>query len=506
MSTFWNDYPEIKEKLIYVKNNMLEKSKSSEKYLDRSFEYLYSTGGKMLRPAFLIIGSLFIKEKLDEKKEKLIKDLASAIEMLHNATLVHDDIIDDSFLRRGKEAIHSKYSKEYAVYMGDYLFSESFLMLSNYDIPRDIIKHLAQGISTVCKAEMLQNHYRYDSKVSVEDYLKVISGKTAALFGISLSVGANQAGIDEDKTNKLYEIGNNIGIAFQITDDILDFTSNEQTLGKEVKSDIIKGYYTLPLLLAFQSNYKKAVKKEGYNFEHHNAMVKYNLSTTQAKLVIFTMLSIAILTGFSLFLLTDWFVLLIGIISFMTGILYSFGPIPISRMPLGEIFSGFFMGFVIFFLTVYINIFNTEIISISNEGFNIYLFINLKEFLVLFFVSFPLVITIANIMLANNTSDLEDDVVNNRFTLPYYLGKENALNLFKWMYYIAFIDIVILIILGILPLISLLILAVFIPVQKNIKKFKEKQTKKDTFVVSVQNHFLISFSFIATLLIQILFF
>jgi 1,4-dihydroxy-2-naphthoate octaprenyltransferase len=253
-------------------------------------------------------------------------------------------------------------------------------------------------------------------------------------------------------------------------------------------------------------DYKKAVKKEGYNFEAHNAIVKYNLSTTQAKITIFTMLAIAITTGLILFLLTDWFVLFIGVVSFITGILYSYGPIPISRMPLGEIFSGFFMGFVIFFLTVYINIFNTEIISISNEGFNIYLFINLKEFLVLFFVSFPLVITIANIMLANNTSDLEDDVVNNRFTLPYYLGKENALNLFKWMYYIAFIDIVILIILGILPLISLLILAVFIPVQKNIKKFKEKQTKKDTFVVSVQNHFLISFSFIATLLIQILFF
>ena len=175
-------------------------------------------------------------------------------------------------------------------------------------------------------------------------------------------------------------------------------------------------------------------------------------------------------------------------------------------MPLGEIFSGFFMGFVIFFLTVYINIFNTEIISISNEGFNIYLFLNLKEFLVLFFVSLPLVITIANIMLANNTSDLEDDVVNNRFTLPYYLGKENALNLFKWLYYIAFIDIVILTALGILPWISILILLVFIPVRKNIKKFEEKQTKKDTFVVSVQNHFLISFSFIATLLIQILLF
>ncbi len=164
------------------------------------------------------------------------------------------------------------------------------------------------------------------------------------------------------------------------------------------------------------------------------------------------------------------------------------------------------MGFVIFFLTVYINIFNTEIISISNEGFNVYLFVNLKEFLVLFFVSFPLVITIANIMLANNTSDLEDDIVNNRFTLPYYLGRSNALKLFKWLYYTAFIDIIVLIILGILPLISLLILAVFIPVQKNIKKFQEKQTKKDTFVVSVQNHFLISFSFIATLLIQILFF
>jgi 1,4-dihydroxy-2-naphthoate octaprenyltransferase len=253
-------------------------------------------------------------------------------------------------------------------------------------------------------------------------------------------------------------------------------------------------------------DYKKAIKKEGYNFETHNAIVKYNLSTTQAKITIFTMLAIAITTGLILFLLTDWFVLFIGVVSFITGILYSYGPIPISRMPLGEIFSGFFMGFVIFFLTVYINIFNTEIISISNEGFNIYLFLNLKEFLVLFFVSFPLVITIANIMLANNTSDLEDDVVNNRFTLPYYLGKENALNLFKWLYYIAFIDIVILTALGILPWISILILLVFIPVQKNIKKFEEKQTKKDTFVVSVQNHFLISFSFIATLLIQILLF
>lgn len=253
-------------------------------------------------------------------------------------------------------------------------------------------------------------------------------------------------------------------------------------------------------------DYKKAVKKEGYNFEHHNAIVKYNISTTQAKITIFLMLVIAIVTGFSLFLLTDWFVLFIGIISFITGILYSYGPIPISRMPLGEVFSGFFMGFVIFFLTVYINMFNTEIISISNEGFNIYLFINLKEFLILFFVSLPLVITIANIMLANNISDLEDDIVNNRFTLPYYLGKSTALNLFKWSYYIAFIDITILIILGFLPLISLLILTVFISVNKNIKKFEEKQTKKDTFVVSVQNHFLISFSFIATLLIQILFF
>ncbi len=256
MSKFWNEYPEIEEKLIYVKKNMLEVSKSSEKYLDRSFEYLYSTGGKMLRPAFIFIGSLFQNEEISEEKEKLIKDIATAIEMLHTATLVHDDIIDDSFLRRGKEAVHSKYSKEYAVYMGDYLFSECFLMLSDYDIPRDIMKNLAKGISKVCKAEMLQNHYRYDSKVSIDDYLQVISGKTAALFGISLSIGANEAGLNEELTNKLYEIGNNIGIAFQITDDILDFTSDEKTLGKDVKSDILQGYYTLPLLLAFQSDYK----------------------------------------------------------------------------------------------------------------------------------------------------------------------------------------------------------------------------------------------------------
>jgi heptaprenyl diphosphate synthase len=163
-------------------------------------------------------------------------------------------------LRRGKEAIHSKYSKEHAVYMGDFLFSECFLMLSNLEIPKEVVIKLAEGISTICKAEMLQNYYRYDFNVTDEQYLKIISGKTAVLFGISLSIGAAQLDFDEEELKKIFNIGFNVGMAFQITDDILDFISEESVIGKDVKSDILKGYYTLPIILSFNTEYKNEIK------------------------------------------------------------------------------------------------------------------------------------------------------------------------------------------------------------------------------------------------------
>lgn len=253
------------------------------------------------------------------------------------------------------------------------------------------------------------------------------------------------------------------------------------------------------------SDYKKALKKEGYNYENHNAIVKYKLSTKQALISIFFLFSVAVFSGLILFFLTDLFVLLIGVISFSVGIAYSWGPIPISRMPLGEIFSGLFMGFVIFLLSVYINIFHLDIISLNIIDFELNLILNIKEFLVLFFVSIPMIITIANIMLANNICDLKDDVINKRFTLPFYIGTKNSLKLFKTLYILLYINLFILIIMNIFPIAGLIIVLSIIPLTKNIKKFEKMQLKQETFVFSVKNHFIISILMIISVFLSILF-
>ena len=190
---------------------------------------------------------------------------------------------------------------------------------------------------------------------------------------------------------------------------------------------------------------------------------------------------------------------------FTIGIFYSFGPIPISRTPFGEIFSGVTMGFFITFLAVYIHIFDKEILNISILEGNLKLIINLKVIMSIFIISIPLIVGIANIMLANNICDMEDDFINRRFTLPIYIGKENALNIFKYLYYIGFVGIIIGVILKVLPITSLLVLLVFIPINKNIKLFYTVQSKKDTFVLAVKNFVLLNVTYIFTILLGILF-
>ena len=163
------------------------------------------------------------------------------------------------------------------------------------------------------------------------------------------------------------------------------------------------------------------------------------------------------------------------------------------------------MGFFITFLAVYIHIFDKEILNISILEGNLKLIINLKVIMSIFIISIPLIVGIANIMLANNICDMEDDFINRRFTLPIYIGKENALNIFKYLYYIGFVGIIIGVILKVLPITSLLVLLVFIPINKNIKLFYTVQSKKDTFVLAVKNFVLLNVTYIFTILLGILF-
>ena len=247
-------------------------------------------------------------------------------------------------------------------------------------------------------------------------------------------------------------------------------------------------------------DYKKANKTYGYGYEQHNAIVSYNLKETTVIAVIAILLAIAFTFGILLYLNTTPLVLIIGAISFAVGILYSFGPIPISRMPLGEIFSGFFMGFVIIFLSIYIHIIDINLFGFSIDNYMLNINVEMRELAVIFLVALPATLGIANIMLANNICDMEDDLINKRYTLPIYIGKDRALTLFKSLYYIAFIDIAVLLMLGILPYIASLALLTIIAVKKNIDSFMKLQTKKDTFILAVKNFIIINISLLALLL------
>lgn len=247
-------------------------------------------------------------------------------------------------------------------------------------------------------------------------------------------------------------------------------------------------------------DYKKAFKNHLNNNDIHGGVKE-----STALGIIFILLSLAISFGILLTLNTNVMVLLIGIISFLAGILYTYGPIPISRTPLGEIFSGIFMGFIILFLSVYIHIFDKNIVSFMYANNMLTFNINIIEVFYIFLISIPTMCGIANIMLANNICDVEEDIVNNRFTLPHYLGVKNALKLFRMLYYIGYLDIIILVILKVSPILSLLVLLTIIPLNKNIRLFNQKHIKSETFVYSVKNFAMINITHILSVAVALIF-
>ena len=252
-------------------------------------------------------------------------------------------------------------------------------------------------------------------------------------------------------------------------------------------------------------DHMKAIKKEGFGYEEHNALGRDKLNPKLVLKVIIGMLIISTVLGVVLFLNTDLTVLLVGMICFGIGILYSFGPIPISRTPFGEIFSGLTMGGLITFLAVYVHIYDQGVIvlNLTKEFFNIS--VNLQVIVSIIIISIPAIAGIANIMLANNICDMEEDIVNRRYTLPIYIGKAAALQVFKWNYYIGFISIIVGVVIGVLPFISLLTLIALKTVHKNIKDFFNLQFKGKTFVLAVKNFVIMNVFYIITIFIGCIF-
>ncbi|HEX2925452.1 MAG TPA: UbiA family prenyltransferase [Ruminiclostridium sp.] len=205
-----------------------------------------------------------------------------------------------------------------------------------------------------------------------------------------------------------------------------------------------------------------------------------------ALIIIFAMLEISTFLGIYLAYMSDVVVLLIGTACFLCGILYTFGPVPISRLPLGELFSGFFYGFLIPFILMYINLPKGTFLLLNLSWKTISLNINILPMVKVILLSVIPICVTADIMLANNICDLERDIAAKRFTLPYYL-REKAVYLFAALYYLAYLDIIIMVILRMLPAVCLLSLATIYWVQKNITRFFKVQDKATTFVVSIKN-------------------
>jgi heptaprenyl diphosphate synthase len=246
MDNFWSEYPIMKNDLEEVIKLMKKNIKCKEKLVENAILELINSGGKLLRPAFLIIAARFG----DFKKEE-IYPLAAVLEMLHMATLVHDDIVDNSKLRRGTETVQAKYGKDYAVYIGDFLFCRCFKILSEHSTLKGINVD-SNVMSRICMGEIDQFSAKYNKQVSVRKYLKRISAKTGELFSLSFYSGAMGSGCNDKLCRKLSNIGHNIGMAFQVIDDILDFTGDETTVGKSVSNDIKQGIYTLPLIYVLE--------------------------------------------------------------------------------------------------------------------------------------------------------------------------------------------------------------------------------------------------------------
>ena len=248
MTTYWNNYPTIQNKLQAVCSFLEAELRLNNPTIQNTLIELAQSGGKLLRPAFCL---LFAELGSNQKQSDLIK-VAASLEMLHMATLIHDDIIDDSPLRRGNITIQSKYGKDVAVYTGDVLFTKFFEVLISVMNGSEYLAYNAQTMKRILLGELNQMTIRFKLDETIDDYLRSIKGKTAELFWLACKEGAYFGGCEAKTVRLAGRIGRNIGLAFQIFDDILDYTADSSELKKPVLEDLGQGIYTLPLLLAKQ--------------------------------------------------------------------------------------------------------------------------------------------------------------------------------------------------------------------------------------------------------------
>ena len=205
-------------------------------------KYIQTSGGKRIRPAVLLMAA-----RLSGYKGDRAVLYAAVIEFIHTATLVHDDIIDDSELRRGRLAVHSRWGNDVTVLLGDYLYIKSMAMALTHDT-LDIVRLLCDVTLRMIEGELYQLTKNGDADITEEEHFEIIRRKTAYLFGGSAQIGGMLGNVTPEQQEALREYAFNLGIAFQIVDDLLDFTGDAAALGKPIGADLREGKMTLPLI------------------------------------------------------------------------------------------------------------------------------------------------------------------------------------------------------------------------------------------------------------------
>lgn len=250
----------VAEELALVEHSLNRAIRSQECTLTEIASHLINGGGKRIRPmvtllAFKVFGGKRIEDAVD---------IATAIELIHTATLLHDDIIDGAETRRGKESAYKKYGLKNTLVAGDFLFIKGFEFAGKFD--EIVVQWTADACAHLTEGEILQGHFSRNADVAVEDYLKIVERKTASLFQTGARVGTYLAGAGPSVVEEMAQYGLNFGIAFQIIDDILDVVGHRELLGKPTGIDLRDGNPSIPIILALKEGHPAVWEAFQYPF------------------------------------------------------------------------------------------------------------------------------------------------------------------------------------------------------------------------------------------------
>jgi len=236
-------YADLKSDIDIIEEELETALNSSSHLINDASLHLLQAGGKRIRPVFVLISAKFGNYNINQ-----IKNIAVPLELIHMASLVHDDVIDDSDLRRGRHTVKAQWNNRVAMYTGDFIFARALEYVTSIE-NKKVHQILAKTMVEICNGEVIQIEDKFRANQNIKDYFRRIKRKTALLIESSCELGAVVGGVDDKNVRHIKRFGYFVGMSYQIVDDILDFTATDKELGKPAGSDLLQGNITLPILL-----------------------------------------------------------------------------------------------------------------------------------------------------------------------------------------------------------------------------------------------------------------